>query len=204
MAGVKNRGAEKRRRCWWCGEDPLYCAYHDEEWGVPVHDDRKIFEMLILEGFQAGLSWLTILRKRENFRKAFKRFDPRRVARFGAADRRRLLKDAGIVRNRLKIAGAITNARRFLEVQKEFGSFARYIWRFTNNRTLRHPNGVTRKTIRTTSPESDALSKDLKRRGFKFVGSTVCYAHMQATGMVDDHVKGCFKYRKRQGQPRLS
>jgi DNA-3-methyladenine glycosylase I len=193
----KKRARMTKQRCWWCGEDPLYCAYHDEEWGVPVRDDRKIFEMLILEGFQAGLSWLTILRKRENFRKAFKHFDPRKVARFGAADARRLLNDAGIVRNRLKIAGAITNARRFLEVQKEFGSFARYIWRFTGNRTLRHPDGVTPKTIRATSPESDALSKDLKRRGFKFVGSTVCYAHMQATGMVDDHVEGCFKYRKR-------
>ena len=192
---VKRAGATKPR-CWWCGEDPLYCAYHDTEWGVPVHDDRKIFEMLVLEGFQAGLSWLTILRKRENFRKAFKNFDPPKVARFGTAEVRRLLRDAGIIRNRLKIAGAITNARRFLEVQKEFGSFDRYIWRFTGNRTLRHPNGVTRTTLKATSPESDALSKDLKQRGFRFVGSTVCYAHMQATGMVDDHVEGCFKYRK--------
>ena len=164
---------------------------------MSVHDDRKIFEMLILEGFQAGLSWITILRKRDNFRKAFKNFDARKVARFGAADVSRLLRDAGIIRNRLKIAGAVTNARRFLEVQKEFGSFDRYIWRFTENRTLRNPNGVTSKTIKATSPESDALSKDLKQRGFKFVGSTVCYAHMQATGMVDDHVKGCFKYRQR-------
>lgn len=153
--------------------------------------------MLILEGFQAGLSWLTILRKRDNFRRAFKNFDARKMARFGKADVTRLMRDAGIIRNRLKIAGAITNARRFLEVQKEFGSFDRYIWRFTGNRTLRNPDGVTQKTLRATSPESDALSKDLKRRGFKLVGSTVCYAHMQATGMVDDHVKGCFKYRKR-------
>ncbi len=188
---------KNKPRCWWCGEDSLYCEYHDKEWGVPVHDDRKIFEMLILEGFQAGLSWITILRKRDNFRKAFNNFDARKVARFGKADVRRLLGDAGIIRNRLKIAGAITNARRFLEVQKEFGSFDRYIWRFTGNRTLRDPNGLTPKTIRATSPESDALSKDLKQRGFKFVGSTVCYAHMQATGMVDDHVKGCFKYRQR-------
>ena len=164
---------------------------------MPVHDDRTIFEMLILEGFQAGLSWITILRKRENFRKAFKHFDVRKVARFRKADVARLLKDAGIIRNRLKIEGAITNARCFLELQKEFGSFDRYIWGFTGNRTLRNPDGMTRKTMRATSPESDALSKDLKQRGFKFVGSTVCYAHMQATGMVDDHVEGCFKYRKR-------
>jgi DNA-3-methyladenine glycosylase I len=184
-------------RCWWCGEDPLYCAYHDKEWGVPVHDDRKIFEMLTLEGFQAGLSWIIILRKRDNFRKAFKNFNVRKVARFGKSDVARLMKDEGIIRNRLKIEGAITNARRFLEVQKEYGSFDRYIWRFTGNRTVRNPNWVTRKTIRATSPESDALSKDLKQRGFKFVGSTVCYAHMQATGMVDDHVVECFKYRKR-------
>ena len=190
VAGVKPR-------CWWCGEDELYCAYHDREWGVAVHDDRKIFEMLILEGFQAGLSWITVLRKRENFRKAFKNFEARKVARFGKADVARLLNDAGIIRNRLKIAGAVTNAKCFLEVQQEFGSFDRYIWRFTGNKTLRHPKGMTRKTMKPTSPESDALSKDLKQRGFKFVGSTVCYAHMQATGLVDDHVAGCFKYRKR-------
>jgi len=182
----------RKPRCWWCGEDPLYCEYHDKEWGVPVHDDRKIIEMLTLEGFQAGLSWITILRKRDNFRKAFKNFEARKVARFGKADVARLMRDEGIIRNRLKIEAAITNARRFLEVEKEFGSFDRYIWRFTGNRTLRNPNGVTRKTMRPTSPESDALSKDLKQRGFKFVGSTVCYAHMQATGMVDDHVVGCF------------
>jgi DNA-3-methyladenine glycosylase I len=164
---------------------------------VPVHDDRKMFEMLVLEGFQAGLSWIIILRKRDNFRKAFKNFDVRKVARFGKADVARLMRDEGIIRNRLKIEAAITNARRFLEVQKEYGSFDRYIWRFTGNRTVRNPNGLTRKTIRATSPESDALSKDLKMLGFKFVGSTVCYAHMQATGMVDDHVVGCFKYRQR-------
>jgi DNA-3-methyladenine glycosylase I len=189
--------ADIKSRCWWCGEDALYCEYHDQEWGVAVHNDRKIFEMLILEGFQAGLSWITILRKRENFQKAFKNFDVRKVAKFRKRDVERLMKDAGIIRNRLKIEGAITNARCFLEVQKEFGSFDRYIWRFTGNRMLCNSNGVTRKTIRATSPESDALSKDLKRRGFKFVGSTVCYAHMQATGMVDDHVKDCFKYKKR-------
>jgi len=156
-----------------------------------------MFEMLILEGFQAGLSWITILRKRENFQKAFKNFDALKVARFEKADVARLLKNEGIIRNRLKIEGAITNARCFLEVQKEFGSFDRYIWRFTRNGTLRNPKGVTRKTMKPTSPESDALSKDLKQRGFKFVGSTVCYAHMQATGMVDDHVVECFKFWKR-------
>ena len=164
---------------------------------MAVHDDRKIFEMLILEGFQAGLSWITVLRKRENFRKAFKNFEARKVARFGKADVARLLNDAGIIRNRLKIAGAVTNAQCFLDVQQEFGSFDQYIWQFTGNKTLRHPKGMTRKTMKPTSPESDALSKDLKQRGFKFVGPTVCYAHMQATGMVDDHVVGCFKYRKR-------
>ena len=187
---------KSKARCWWCGEDPLYCEYHDEEWGVPVHDDRKIFEMLILEGFQAGLSWITILRKRDNFRKAFKNFDARKVAKFRKPDVERLMNDSGIIRNRLKIEGAITNARRFLEVQKEFGSFDNYIWRFTSNRTLRNPKGLSRKTMKATSLESNALSKDLKQRGFKFVGPTVCHAHMQATGMVDDHVEGCFKYRK--------
>ena len=190
-------GLKNKTRCWWSGKDSLYCEYHDKEWGLPVHDDPKIFEMLILEGFQAGLSWITILRKRDNFRKAFKNFDARKVARFNHADVARLMKDQGIIRNRLKIEGAITNARRFLEVQKEFGSFDQYIWRFTGIRTLRQCKGLTRKTMKATSPESAALSKDLKQRGFKFVGPTVCYAHMQATGMVDDHVKDCFKYRRR-------
>jgi DNA-3-methyladenine glycosylase I len=193
----RTASASDKPRCWWCGEDALYCEYHDKEWGVPVHDDRKTFEMLILEGFQAGLSWITILRKRENFRKAFKNFDARKIARFGKADVARLMNDAGIIRNRLKIEGAVTNAKCFLAVQKEFSNFDRYIWGFTGNRTLRNPKGVTRKTMKSTSPESDALSKDLKARGFKFVGPTVCHAHMQATGMVDDHVEGCFKYKKR-------
>jgi DNA-3-methyladenine glycosylase I len=186
-----------RTRCWWCGEDPLYVAYHDEEWGVPLHDDRRLFEMLVLEGFQAGLSWITILRKRENFRRAFRGFEPERVARFGARDVVRLMNDAGIVRNRLKIEGAIANARAFLEAQEEHGSFDRFLWGFTGHRTLHSPEGLTRETARATSPESDAMSKELKRRGFRFVGSTVCYAHMQATGMVDDHVVGCFKFRTR-------
>ena len=184
-------------RCWWSGNDPLYCDYHDNEWGVPLHDEQRLFEMLILEGFQAGLSWITILRKRENFRKAFKKFDPKKVAKFTKQDVARLMKDEGIVRNRLKIEAAITNANAFLEVQKEFGSFDKYIWKFTDYKTLRDPKGMTKARIRPTSPESDALSKDLKARGFKFVGSTIIYAHMQATGMVDDHVDGCFKYVKR-------
>jgi len=186
-----------KTRCWWCGEDPLYVAYHDEEWGRPLHDDQRLFEMLILEGFQAGLSWITILRKRENFRRAFRGFEPERVARFGGRDVARLMGDAGIVRNRAKIEGAIANARAFLEVRQEHGSFDRFIWGFTGHRTLRAPEGITRETARATSPESDAMSAELKRRGFRFVGSTVCYAHMQATGMVDDHVVGCFRYRAR-------
>jgi len=184
-------------RCWWCGEDPLYVRYHDEEWGVALHDDKKIFEMLILEGFQAGLSWITVLKKRENFRKAFRNFDPERVARLGSRDVERLMNNAGIIRNRLKIESAVTNARAFLATQEEFLSFDKYIWGFTDGATLRDPKGMTKKRIRATSPLSDALSKDLKARGFKFVGSTVCYAHMQATGMVDDHVKECFKYVQR-------
>ncbi len=180
-------------RCWWCGEDPLYVDYHDKEWGVPVRDDQKIFEMLILESFQAGLSWITILRKRENFRRAFKNFNAPKMARFGKREIAKLMADAGIVRNRAKIEAAINNAKLFLEVQKEFGSFSRYIWQFTGGKTLRNKHGLSRSSMPARSPESDAMSKDLKKRGFKFVGSTICYAHMQATGMVDDHVKGCFK-----------
>ncbi len=185
-----------RQRCWWCGEDPLYVEYHDKEWGRPVHDDGKIFEMLLLESFQAGLSWITILRKRENFRRAFKNFNPRVISRFDKKDVQRLMNDPGIIRNRLKIEGAITNAKLFLDVKKEFGSFDRYIWGFTGGKTLRHPVGYTRETLPATSPQAEALSKDLKKRGFKFVGATVCHAHMQATGMIDDHVVGCFRRRK--------
>ena len=186
-----------KKRCWWCGDDPLYVKYHDTEWGRPVHDDRELFEFLILEGFQAGLSWLTILRKRENFRRAFAKFDPRKVAKFTKRDVTRLMADAGIVRNRLKIESTITNAQCFLEVQREFGSFDKYIWEFTGYKTMRNPRGLKKGKIPATSTESDKLSKDLKKRGFRFVGSTICYAHMQATGMVDDHVMGCFRYRKR-------
>lgn len=188
---------KNKSRCWWCGDDPLYSEYHDKEWGVPVHDDRKLFEFLILEGFQAGLSWITILRKRENFRKAFKNFDPVKVSRFSKADVEKLLQNVGIIRNRLKINAAVSNARCFLEVQKEFGTFERYIWQFTNHKTLRNPKGLSPGKIPAFSAESDAMSKDLKKRGFKFVGTTICYAHMQATGMVDDHVEGCWKYVQR-------
>ncbi|MBX7137589.1 MAG: DNA-3-methyladenine glycosylase I [Oligoflexia bacterium] len=193
MAAKKSTKRD-RARCWWCGEDPLYVKYHDEEWGVPLRDDQRLFEMLILEGFQAGLSWITILRKRDNFRKAFKNFDARKIARFKAADVQRLMKDAGIIRNRLKIEAAITNAQAFLEVQREFGTFSRYIWQFTEHKTLRSPQREA-KNLPARTAESDRMSKDLKARGFKFVGSTICYAHMQATGMVDDHVRGCFKYK---------
>ncbi|HEY2844478.1 MAG TPA: DNA-3-methyladenine glycosylase I [Bryobacteraceae bacterium] len=188
----------EKPRCWWAAAgDPLYTAYHDEEWGVPQHDDRQLFEMLLLEGFQAGLSWITILRKRENFREAFRGFDPEKIVRFGERDFERLMQDAGIVRNRLKIQGSVLNARAYLAAQKEFGSFDKFIWQFTGGKTLRKPGGLTREGIVPTTAESDRMSKELLRRGFKFVGSTICYAFMQAVGMVDDHVQGCWKYKKR-------
>ncbi|HET9271702.1 MAG TPA: DNA-3-methyladenine glycosylase I [Vicinamibacterales bacterium] len=177
-------------RCPWAGTDPLYVRYHDEEWGVPSHDDRHLFEMLILEGAQAGLSWITILRKRAAYRKAFDRFDPRRVAKYDAKKLRALLADEGIVRNRLKIHGAVRNARAFLDIQKEFGSFDAYLWRFVGGAPkINRPR--TMKEVPPRTAESDALSKDLKKRGFTFVGSTICYAFMQAVGMVDDHLAGC-------------
>ena len=167
--------------------------YHDREWGVPVHDDTLHFEFLLLEGAQAGLSWETILRKRETYRSAFAGFEPSRVARFGDGDRRRLLQDAGIVRNRLKIDSAITNAQAFLDVQKEFGTFDAYIWRFTGGATRRN-RWQRLSEIPAETDESQAMSRDLKKRGFRFVGPTICYAYMQATGMVNDHVVGCFRY----------
>jgi DNA-3-methyladenine glycosylase I len=186
-----------KRRCSWCGDDPLYVRYHDEEWGVPLHDDRRLFEMLILEGAQAGLSWITILRKRDAYRKAFDRFDARKIARYGAVKKRALMKDAGIVRNRLKIDAAVANARAFLAVQNEFGSFDKYIWQFAPGlaSTSLGPGKTrgSRESIPTRTPESDAMSRDLKTRGFKFVGSTICYAFMQATGMLNDHAAGCFR-----------
>jgi DNA-3-methyladenine glycosylase I len=181
-------------RCEWAGGDPVYQAYHDEEWGIPLHDDRRLFEMLILEGAQAGLSWITILRKREAYRRAFDNFDPRKVARYGAARGRVLLQDPGIVRNRLKIDAAVVNARAFLAVQKECGTFDRYIWQFVGGRP-RQNAWRSLKEIPPRTDQSDAMSKDLKARGFKFVGSTICYAFMQATGMVNDHVVECFRYR---------
>ena len=187
-----------RSRCWWAdGGDPLNAAYHDEEWGVPLHDDRKLFEMLLLEGFQAGLSWITILRKRENFRKAFRDFDPGIIVGFKKRDLERLMQDAGIVRNRLKVEGSVLNARAFLAAKDEFGSFDKFIWQFTDGKTLRKAGGLTREQIVAKTPESDRMSKELLRRGFKFAGSTICYAFMQAVGMVDDHVEGCWKYKKR-------
>ena len=183
------------RRCWGDVEGDLMRDYHDFEWGTPLHDDRKIFEFLVLEGMQAGLSWTLILNKRENFRRAFRGFDPETVARFGARDVERLLGDAGIIRNRLKILGAINNAKRFLEVRKEFGTFDRYIWGFVGGKPvwtgLRSFGEMPVKT-----PLSDKISADLKARGFKFVGSTVVYSHMQATGMVNDHLVTCFRYRE--------
>jgi DNA-3-methyladenine glycosylase I len=178
------------RRCWPSGNDPLMDRYHDDEWGVPARDDRRHFEYLVLDGFQAGLSWRTILHKRENFRRAFAGFDPRRVATFGARDVKRLLGDEGIVRNRLKVAGAIRNAAAFLRVQAEFGTFDRYIWRFTGGTTIRN-SWKSIKELPPRTSESDAMSKELKARGFTFVGSTICYAYMQAAGLVNDHLVGC-------------
>jgi DNA-3-methyladenine glycosylase I len=183
-------------RCAWAGTDPLYVAYHDDEWGVPVHDDRLLFEMLTLEGAQAGLSWITVLRKRERYRQVFAGFDPKKVARFDAKKKASLMNDAGIVRNRLKIDSTVSNARAFLDVQSELGSFDDYIWRFVDGKPLvRRPRSLKEVPARTA--ESDAMSKDLKKRGFRFVGSTICYAFMQACGLVDDHVRGCFRAKTR-------
>ena len=187
------------KRCGWSDSirirDSLMIEYHDKEWGVPLHDDQKLYEFLVLEGMQAGLSWSTVLKKRENFRSAFHGFDPEAVARYTERDVQRLLADAGIIRNRQKIEAAIVNARCFLGVQQEFGSFDRYIWQFIGGKTIRHRISSL-KNMPATTPESDRISKDLKRRGFKFVGSTIVYAHMQATGMVNDHVVSCFRYRQ--------
>jgi DNA-3-methyladenine glycosylase I len=185
---------KQRTRCSWTRTDPLMIRYHDTEWGVPLHDDRKMYEFLVLEGMQAGLSWLTILRKRENFRKAFRGFDPAIVAKFGSREMNRLLSDAGIIRNRQKLEAAIVNAQKFLIVQKEFGSFDRYIWAFVGGKPIQN-RFKTDAEIPAASRESDQLSKDMKQRGFKFVGSTILYAHMQATGMVNDHLMSCFRYR---------
>jgi DNA-3-methyladenine glycosylase I len=180
-------------RCQWVGDDPLYVGYHDREWGVAVHDDRLLFEFLVLEGAQAGLSWLTILRKRDAYRRAFAGFDPAAVAAFGQAEVERLLADTGIVRNRLKIEAAIGNARAYLRVQSEFGSFDSYIWGFVGGRTIQN-EWRTMAEIPAKTPEAEQMSADLKKRGFRFVGPTICYAHMQATGMVNDHTVDCFRY----------
>ena len=179
-----------KQRCWPSGNDPLMDRYHDEEWGVPLHDDRKHFEFLVLDAFQAGLSWRTVLHKRENFRKALAAFDAARIARFGPKDVRRLMSDEGIIRNRLKITGTIRNASAFLEIQKERGGFDGFIWQFTKGRTIENRwKALSQLPART--PESDAMSDALKKRGFTFVGSTICYAYMQAAGMVNDHLVGC-------------
>ena len=185
--------AKPKIRCGWATNE-LSILYHDKEWGVPVHDDRTLFEFLILEGAQAGLSWNTILNKRENYRAAFDGFDPAIVARYDRKKTQSLLKDTGIVRNRLKIAASVENAKAFLAVQKEFGSFDRYIWQFTGGKPLVNAR-KTMKQVPVSTPESDAMSKDLKKRGFKFVGTTICYAFMQAVGMVNDHLVECFRYR---------
>ena len=180
-------------RCAWAGSDALYCAYHDREWGVPLHDDRRLFEFLILEGAQAGLSWITILRKRENYRAAFDDFDAARIARYGADKIESLLQDAGIVRNRLKLEAAVVNAQKFLEVQEASGSFDAFIWQFVDGQP-RQNIWRSAADVPASTPQSDAMSKELKRRGFKFVGTTICYALMQATGMVNDHTTDCFRH----------
>lgn len=181
-------------RCTWAGNDPLYQKYHDEEWGVPVHDDQKLFEMLCLEGAQAGLSWLTILRKRENYSKAFSHFNAKKIAKYNSDKVEKLLQNDGIVRNKLKVAAFITNAKCFLEVQKEFDSFDKYIWQFTGGKPIVN-NWKSLKEIPANTNESDLMSKDLKKRGFKFVGSTICYAFMQACGLLNDHIQKCFLHR---------
>jgi DNA-3-methyladenine glycosylase I len=182
-----------KHRCEWCGDDPSYISYHDLEWGVPAHDDVHLYEMLVLEGAQAGLSWLTILRKRENYRKAFARFEPEVVAAYSEDDVQRLLADAGIVRNRLKIESAVRNARAFLNVQEEYGSFDSYIWRYVDHSPLQS-SWSSLAEVPARTEHSDAMSKDLKRRGFNFVGSTICYAFMQAVGMVNDHTVYCYRH----------
>lgn len=184
-----------KNRCGWCLGDELYEAYHDTEWGVPVRDDATLFEFLVLESFQAGLSWITILRKRENFRKAFDRFDYNKIARYDASKIESLLQDAGIIRNRLKVQASVTNAQAFLRVQEEFGSFSDYIWDFVEGKPIKNSFGNYKDAPANTAL-SDRISKDLKKRGFKFVGSTVVYAHMQATGMVNDHETQCFRYEE--------
>ncbi|MGK0499572.1 MAG: DNA-3-methyladenine glycosylase I [Oceanicoccus sp.] len=186
------------KRCSWCGDDPLYQQYHDEEWGVPVFDDQKLFEFLILEGAQAGLSWITVLRKRAGYLKAFANFDVKKVARFSDKKLEKLLLDPSIIRNRLKVFSARSNAIAFIKIQQEFGSFADYIWGFVGGKPIQN-RYTSMADLPANNPESDLLSKDLKKRGFKFVGSTIIYAHMQATGMVNDHVTSCHRYKPLKG-----
>ncbi len=183
------------KRCDWTMGDELMIKYHDEEWGVQLHDDQKLFEYIVLDAFQAGLSWKTILHKRENFRSALDNFDPKKIAKYSEKKIEKLMNDAGIIRNKLKIQATITNAKAFLEIQKQFGTFDKYIWQFTKYKTIKH-NRKTIQDLPATSKESDEMSKDLKKRGFKFVGSTICYAFMQAAGMVNDHTVTCFRCKE--------
>ena len=196
IKNMPQKTPKEKSRCGWLKvDDPLYRDYHDLEWGVPVYDDRKIFEFLVLESAQAGLSWSTVLRKRENYRRAFAGFDPKKVAKFTAKDVAKLLQNAGIIRNRAKIEAAINNAKRFLEIQREFGTFSKYIWGFTGGKTIKN-RWKTIRELPVMTPQAEALAKDLKSRGFKFLGPTVIYAHMQATGMVNDHTTDCFRYHE--------
>ena len=184
-----------KKRCPWAGNDPIYVKYHDSEWGVPLHNDRQLFEFLLLDGFQAGLSWITILKKRANYRKAFDHFDARKIATYNTRKIKQLLSNKGIIRNKLKIEAAVQNAKSFLMIQDEFGSFNDYIWQFTGGKTIRN-TWATLDQIPAWTEESVSMSKDLKKRGFKFVGPTICYAFMQAAGMVNDHLVGCFRYHE--------
>ena len=188
-----------QNRCAWAGNDPLYIEYHDKEWGVPVYDDQKLFEFLILETFQAGLSWITVLKKRENFRKAFDNFDYHKISKYGDSKFDELIQNAGIIRNKLKIKATISNAQEFINIQNKFGSFSKYIWQFVNNKPIIN-KWKSINEVPATTELSDIISKDLKRRGFKFIGSTVVYAHMQATGMVNDHTIDCFRYSEVQNK----
>ena len=195
---IHDQSVMNKQRCAWAGDDALYRHYHDAEWGVPLHDDQRLFEFLILEGAQAGLSWITILRKRDNYRAAFDDFDAKRIAAYDANKIESLLQDAGIVRNRLKVAAGVTSAQKFLAVQSEFGSFDKFIWQFVDGKP-RQNNWRSPDFVPVSTPESDAMSKELKRRGFKFVGTTICYAYMQAVGMVNDHTTNCFRHAELYG-----
>ncbi len=186
---------QQKCRCSWCGDDPLYCEYHDQEWGVPLHDERKLFEFLILEGAQAGLSWITVLRKRENYRAAFDDFDPAKIARYTPARVEKLMQNEGIIRNRLKIESAIKNAQAFLAMKKNGESFSDFVWSFVNHKPVQNKLQGMQDAVAST-PESDAMSKALKKKGFNFVGTTICYAFMQACGMVNDHIAGCYRYKE--------